>query len=46
MFNILKLIYLYYNNQLPLKLKAMFTANESVNPYNTKRWKVTSHNSG
>ena len=35
-FNIFKLIYLYYNDQLPLlKTKYIFTANESVNPHNT-----------
>ena len=30
-YNILKLIHLYYNNQSPLKLKDILTANESVN---------------
>ena len=34
-FNTLKLIYLYYKDQLPLKIKDIFTTNESVNPYNT-----------
>ena len=36
--NIFKLIYLYYNDQLPLKIKDIFTANESANlliPYLT-----------
>ena len=33
-FNTSKLIYLYYKDQLPLKIKDIFTANESVNPYN------------
>ena len=32
-FNILKLIYLYHNDQLPLKIKNIFIRNESVNPY-------------
>ena len=35
-FNTLKLIYLYYKDQLPLKIKYIFTTNESLNPYNTK----------
>ena len=35
-FNTLKLIYLYYKDQLPLKIKDIFTTNESVNPYNTR----------
>ena len=34
-FNTLKLIYLYYKDQLPLKIKDIFTTNESFNPYNT-----------
>ena len=34
-FNTSKLIYLYYKDQLPLKIKDIFTANEFVNPYNT-----------
>ena len=31
----LKLIYLYYKVQWQLKIKDIFTTNESVNPYNT-----------
>ena len=34
-FNTLKLIYLYYKYQLALKIKDIFTTNESVNPYNS-----------
>ena len=34
-FNTLKLIFLYYMDQLPLEIKDFFTTNESVNPYNT-----------
>ena len=33
-FNILKLIYLYCNYKLQLKIKHIFTAKEFVNPYN------------
>ena len=32
-FNTLKLIYLYCKDQLPLKIKNIFTTNESVNPH-------------
>ena len=32
MFNTLKLIYLYYKDQLLLKINNIFTTNESVNP--------------
>ena len=39
-FNTLKLIYLYYKDQLPLKIKDIFTKNESVNPYNTRGGKL------
>ena len=39
-FNTLKLIYLYYKDQLPLKIKDIFTTNESVNPYNTRSGKL------
>ena len=39
-FNTLKLIYLYYKDQLPLKIKYIFTTNESVNPYNTRGGKL------
>ena len=35
-FNILKLIYLYHNDQLPLKIKDIFSTHESVNWYNTR----------
>ena len=38
--NILKLIYLYCIDQLPSKFKDIFTANESVNPYNTRGGKL------
>ena len=36
----MKLIYLYYKDQLPLKIKDIFTTNESVNLYNTRRGKL------
>ena len=39
-FNILNLMYLYYNDQLPLKIKYIFTANEHVNAYNTRDRKL------
>ena len=39
-FDILKLIYLYCKNQLPLKIKDIFTTNESVNVCNTKGGKL------
>ena len=39
-FNTLKLIYLYYKDQLPLKIKDIFTTNESVNLYNTRGGKL------
>ena len=39
-FNTLKLIYLYYMDQLPLEIKDIFTTNESVNPYNTRSGKL------
>ena len=39
-FNTLKLIYLYYKDQLPLKIKYIFTTNESVSPYNTRDGKL------
>ena len=39
-FNTLKLIYLYYKDQLPLKIKYIFTTNESVNLYNTRGGKL------
>ena len=39
-FNILKLIYLYYKDQLPLKIKYIFTTNESVNPCNRRGGKL------
>ena len=39
-FNILKLIYLYCNDQLLLKIKDIFNKNESVNPYNIKGGKI------
>ena len=35
-FNTLKLIYLYYKDQLPLKIKDIFTTNESVNQCNIR----------
>ena len=34
-FNILKLIYFYFNYQLPLQAKNIFIQSESLNPYNT-----------
>ena len=34
-FTILKIIYFYFNDQLPLQVKNIFIKNESVNPYNT-----------
>ena len=39
-FSTLKLNCLYYKDQLPLKIKYIFTTNESVNPYNTKGGKL------
>ena len=39
-FNTLKIIYLYYKDQLPLKIKDICTTNESVNPYNTRGGKL------
>ena len=39
-FNSLRLIYLYYKDQLPLKSKYIFTTNESVNSYNTRGGKL------
>ena len=39
-FNILKLIYLYYKDQLPLKIKNIFTTNECAHPYNTRGGKL------
>ena len=39
-FNTWKIIYLYYKDQLPLKIKYIFTTNESVNPYNTRGGKL------
>ena len=45
--NTLKLICLYYKDQLPLKIKDIFTRNESVNPYNTRGGrKVTFYKAG
>ena len=41
-FNTLKLIYLYYMDQLPLEIKDIFTTNESVNLYNTRGRKLLS----
>ena len=38
--NTLKLIYLYYKDQLPLKIKDIVTTNESVNRYNTRGGKL------
>ena len=40
-FNTLKLIYLYHKDQLPLKIKDIFTTKESVNPYDTRGGKLT-----
>ena len=39
-FNTLKLNYLYYKDQLPLKIKYIFTPNGSVNPHNTRGGKL------
>ena len=39
-FSILKLIYFYFNDQLPLQVKNIFIKNESVNPYNTSGGKL------
>ena len=39
-FSVLKLIYLYFNNQLPLQVKNIFIKNESVNPYSTRGGKL------
>ena len=39
-FNILKLIYLYYNDQLQLRIKHVFITNESVYPHNTRAGKL------
>ena len=39
-FNTLKLIYLYYKDQLPLKIKYIFTTNECAQPYNTRGGKL------
>ena len=36
----MKLIYLSCKDQLPLKIKDIFTTNESVNPYNTRGGKL------
>ena len=36
----MKLIYLYYKDQLPLKIKYIFTTNESVNPCNRRGGKL------
>ena len=35
-FNILKLVYLNYNDQMPIKLITFYTVNESNNGYYTK----------
>ena len=35
-FCIVKLIYFYFNDQLPLQVKNIFIKNESVHPYNTR----------
>ena len=35
-FSILKPIYFYFNDQLPLQVKNIFIKNKSVNPYNTR----------
>ena len=35
-FSVIYLIYFYFNNQLPLQVKNIFTQNESVSPYNTR----------
>ena len=39
-FSVLKLIYFYFNDQLSLQVKNIFTRNESVNPYNTRDGKL------
>ena len=39
-FSILKLIYFYFNDQLPLQVKNIFIKNESVNPYKTRGGKL------
>ena len=39
-FSISKLIYFYFNDQLPLKFKNIFIKNKSVNPYNTRSGKL------
>ena len=39
-FNILELIYLYYKDQLPLKIKCNFTVNAYINAYNTRGMKL------
>ena len=39
-FNTLKLICLYYMDQLPSEIKDIFTTNESVNPYNIRGGKL------
>ena len=41
-FSILKLIYFYFNDQLPLQVKNTFIKKESVNPYNTGGGKLLS----
>ena len=41
-FNTLKLIFLYYKDQLPLKIKDIFTTNESVNLYRKTAFYTTS----
>ena len=35
-FSILKPIYFYFNDQLPLQVKNIFIKNKSVNPYNSR----------
>ena len=39
-FSILKLIYFYFNDQLPLQVKNIFIKNESVNSYKTRGGKL------
>ena len=39
-FSILKLIYFYFNDQLPLQVKNIFIKNESLNPYRTRGGKL------
>lgn len=39
-FEFSKLIYLYYEDQVPLKVKDIFTTNESINLYNTRVGKL------